>query len=161
MASFIDMQSDFSEATRALSELGMSGRKAQKKVLAGVGTVVKKKIKKSYQGYGIRRQTGTLEKSIIRKVSRSGKEVVVYPNAYSEDRVRYPWVLARGGLIRTEGLFTFQINGKWVRKHTRFAQPRNYIAQPAEHYLASSDCRDQIDRILARQIKKIEEKKKI
>lgn len=159
--SFVSIESDIREPIAFLTELGGKQKTVMRHILSGVGTSAKNEAKRAYRPLGLSKRTGALYKSITRKVLRSGKGVIVEAKARSEKSIFYGYALSKGSTIRAKGdkLLTFQIDGKWMRKHEVKLTPTDFIAAPVGKYLTTKEFRDRLDILVEREVRKIEKRK--
>ena len=160
-ASFLSVEADIREPIEFLKELGGKEKTVMRHILSGVGTSAKNEAKRAYRPAGLSKRTGALYKSITRKVLRSGKGVIVEAEARSEKNIFYGYALSKGSTIKAKGNkpLTFQIDGKWIRKHEVKLSETNFIVAPVEKYLTSKEFRDRLDVLVEREVKKIEKRK--
>ena len=78
------VETDLSEPLKYLQNLGVSKHKVMRRMLSGIGTAAKNQVKKAYKSYGLSKGTGSLYKSITRRVLRSGKGVLVEAKAQTD-----------------------------------------------------------------------------
>ena len=159
MAEFISLETDFDEAFNLIDGLGKEFPKIRRKVLAGIGTTAVKKSKTAYRGM-LQKRTGNLYKSIKRSVVKSGKAVVIYPRAKSSNNVAYGFPLAKGSVIRAkdDDYLTFQVNGRWVKKKEVRVPSHDFVEGPINSYLGSKAHKDQMDQIIEKELKRLENK---
>ena len=156
MAEFINIKTDLNEAMTLLKELDGNKDKMRKRVLSGVGTAAKNKVKKAYKSL-LNKQSGTLYKSLYSKVVRSGKAVIIAPSA-EKNKVRYGYVLAKGGTIKAKNgdFLTFKIGDKWIRKHQVTLPERDWVEKPVKQYLQSADYKNKLDALVQKEITRAE-----
>jgi len=159
MAEFITIQADLDEAMEFFDSLDKGQKKIRRHILAGVGTAAKNRVKKSYKNY-LKKQTGALYKSIVRKVIRNGEAVLIEANERNEDRVLYGYALAKGSKItaKASDYLTFQIDGKWVKVHEVQLKEHKFITSPVNDYMKSPELKQQLDRLAQKEIDKLEKK---
>lgn len=160
-ASFLSVEADIREPIAFLRELGGKEKTVMRHILSGVGTSAKNEAKRAYRPSGFSKRSGELYKSITKKVLRSGKGVLVEAKARNKNNVFYGYALSKGSLIKAkdEKLLTFQIDGKWIRKHEVKLTETNFIVAPVEKYLTSKEFRERLDVLVEREVKKIEKRK--
>lgn len=156
----LSIETDISEPIRMLTELGGKKTPVMRHILSGVGTAAKSSVKKGYKEAGLGKRTGMLCKSIERKVFRNGKAVIVQAKAQRDDKVFYGYALAKGSTItaRNADCLTFQIDGKWVKVHSVKLPERDYVSSPVKAYLQTAVFREKLDRLVEKEIIKIEKK---
>lgn len=156
-AEFISLEVDIQECLDLFEGLEKDKKKIERAILAGVGSTVRNQIKKSYKR-DLNKRTGELYKSIKRGVVRSGNAVVIQPKARAANHVFYGYALAKGSKITAKNnkTLTFQIDGKWIRKHEVKLPERDWFVEPAKRYLSSTAYKQQLDKILQKQIQKVE-----
>lgn len=156
MAEYISIQTDLDEVMRFLNSLEGNKDKMRRRILSGIGTATKNYVKKQYRGY-LKKNTGMLYKSLSSRVIRSGKAVIISPTA-EKNKVRYGYVLAKGTTIRPRHseYLTFQIDGKWIRKHSVIIQPRNWVEEPASRYISGIEFKKKLDALVKREIARAE-----
>lgn len=156
---FISIETDLNQAMKLFDDLDKESPKIRKRLLSGIGTTVKNKAKREYRSL-LKQRSGNLYKSLKRRVVKSGKAVVIDAKARAENQVFYGYALAEGSTIEAKNheYLTFQIDGKWVKKHSVKLPEMDYISKPAERYLGSSEYRQRIDQLVQKEIDKLEKK---
>lgn len=158
----LSVKTEFDEALGMLQSLGADRKKMMRRLLSGIGTSAKSKVKKAYRSFGLHKDTGELYKSISRKVVRSGKGVIVEAKARTQDdgNVFYGYALAKGAKITAKdgGYLTFRKDGKWVKVHEVKLPERDFVARPVEEYLKTMEFRERLDALVQKEIDKMEEK---
>ena len=159
MAEFIDVQTDFEEVYKMFEKLEKEKVKVVRAILSGTGSTAKNRAKKKYKqklGMG----TGKLYNSITRKVIKSGKAVIIEAKARKNEKVFYGYALAKGSKITAKNAktLTFKIDDKWVRKHEVKLPQFDFIEEPVNAYLNSPEFPKRIDKILQKQLDKLESK---
>ena len=159
MAEYISVETDFNDALRLFYSLDKEYPKIRRRILSGIGQSAANRSKKSYKGL-LQKRSGNLYKSIKKSVVKSGKAVVIYPRAMSDNNVRYGFPLAKGSLIQAKGdnYLTFQVNGKWVKKKQVQIGSHDFVEGPIMKYIGSQDYNNQIDKLMDKEIKKLEKK---
>lgn len=156
---FLSIKTDLDEAMKLFDGLEKESPKIRRRLLAGIGTTVKNKAKREYKAL-LKQKSGNLYKSLKRRVIKSGKAVVVDAKARAKNQVFYGYALAEGSTItaKSQKYLTFQVDGKWVKKESVKLPENDYISKPAERYLGSAEYRQQIDRLVQKEIDKLEQK---
>ena len=156
MAELVNIKSDLDEAMDFLKKLDGNKNSMRRRILSGVGTAVKGKVKKSYKSF-FNKQTGTLYKSLNSRVIKNGKAVIVSPSA-NKDKVRYGYVLAKGTTIEPKkgDLLTFKIGEKWIRKHSVRIPERDWVGEPSKRYMASAELKERLDTLTQREVDRAE-----
>lgn len=164
MADFVNvsLKVDFSEIDEFLDNLDDRATRKQiiKYVLSNVTRITTNKIKKDYNLY-LHKKTGNLYRNIKYKVYRRGTSSHIMSYAKSDNNVGYPFVLAAGVEIKPkkeDGYLTFQIDGKWIRKHSVTIPEHNFLEAPAKKYLNSSEMKKDMDFYLQKKIDQLEKK---
>ncbi len=159
MAAEISVKADLDDVMRTLSEIDGNKERMRKRVLSGIASAVKSKVKSSYRKH-LNKRSGTLYKSIQSKVCRDGRMAIVSPSA-SDSGVRYGYVLAKGTTIvpKKAKTLTFQIDGKWIRKHSVTLVERDWVEKPARDYIDSPSYKAKLDTLVQREIDKAEKRK--
>ena len=131
-------------------------------ILSGLGTAAKGVVKKSYRSSGLKKKSGQLYKSIERKVFKNGKAVIIQAKAEAKDKVFYGYALARGSkIVAKKGKYlTFQIDGKWIKKHSVQLPSRDFVALPVKKYLTSSSYKEKLEQLVNKEVEKLENKAK-
>ncbi len=122
----------------------------------------KKPVKSAYRQVGLKKRTGTLYKSIQRKVFKNAKAVMVQAKAQRDGKTFYGYALAHGSKITSKNkkCLIFQIDGKWIRTHSVQLKAHDFAEAPVKRYLLSSDFRIKLDQLVEKEIIKIEKKAK-
>ena len=159
MAEYISVETDLDEAFSFLFRLNKQYPRIRRNLLAGIGQSAANRSKTAYKGL-LQKRSGNLYKSIKKSVAKSGKAVVIYPRAMSDNNVRYGFPLAKGSLIQAKGdnYLTFQVNGKWVKKKQVQIGSHDFVEGPIMKYIGSQDYYNQVDRLLKKEIEKLERK---
>lgn len=156
----VSIYGDISECMAVFNGLEVNRTAIQKKILSSVGTGGKQAIRKAYRSL-LKKRTGTLYKSIRSYVRRNGSAVVFTNSADSGKntgkggkRGRYGFMLASGYTIEPKGehLLTFNINGKWIRKHSVTVNAKDFTEGPVERYVESQECENRMDAALQKQV---------
>ena len=152
MAELVNIKSDLDEAMDFLKKLEGNKNSMRRRILSGVGTAVKGKVKKSYKSF-FNKQTGTLYKSLNSRVIKNGRAVIVSPSA-NKDKPRYGYVLAKGTTIEPKkgDFLTFKIGDKWIRKHSIRIPERDWVSGPARRYMASTELRERLETLTQREV---------
>lgn len=158
-AEFISIKVDLDNAMQLFENLEKESPKIRKRLLSGIGTKVKGKVKKGYRAT-LDKGSGKLYKSIKRRVVRSGKAVIIDAKARAKNNVFYGYALAEGSTIKAknEKTLTFQIDGKWIRKKEVKLPVKDYIISPSDRYLGSTEYRSDLDKLIQREVDKLEKK---
>jgi hypothetical protein len=159
MATFLSVQSEVKEAMKSFEELEKYTPKIQRSLLAGIGSRVKTIIKKDYMRH-LKINTGNLYQDIKRMVVKRGNAVVITTTARGQNNAFYGHAQAQGSTIRskTSGGLIFKIDDKWIRKHEVKLPERDWFEQPASSYIGSPAYHKQIEKLVDREIKKLEKK---
>lgn len=157
---FFSIESDITEPINMLNDLGARKKTMMRRLLSGIGTDAKNKVKKGYKSSGLKKRSGTLYKSISKRVIRSGKAVIIEAKAQAENNVFYGYALSKGSEIRAKdgGYLTFQIDGKWKKVHSVKLPERNFVEKPVNDYLKSTAYKEKLDKLVQKEIAKIEKK---
>ena len=158
----LSVKTEFDEALDMLQGLGADRNRMMRRLLSGIGTSAKAKVRKAYKTYGLNKDTGELYKSISRRVVKSGKGVIVEAKARTggDGNVFYGYALAKGARITAKdgGYLTFQKDGKWVKVHEVKLPERDFVARPVEEYLKTMEFRERLDSLVQKENGNIEEK---
>lgn len=134
-------------------------KRVTRAILSGVGTTSKNKAKRAYKSMlGMR--TGNLYRSIKRKVTKDGKHVVISSEALSLNNKLYGYALAKGSTITAKNgeYLTFKVNDQWVKVKSVKLPEKDFISDPIKKYIDSPAYERQIDKILDKQLEKLEKK---
>lgn len=159
MATFISVETDIDEALHLLDTININSKKLTRKILSGVGSSTKNKIKKSYKSL-LKKNTGNLYQSISRGIIASGKAVIIQPKARGTNQVFYGYALAKGSIIfaKNQKNLTFKIGDKWIKKQSIKLPQRDWFEAPANKYIGSEAYKQQIDRIVQKELDNYDEK---
>lgn len=109
-------------------------------------------------------RSGNLKKSVKSSMSKKKRNVyaVISPKARASNQVFYGYALAKGTTIKAKNgkVLKFNINGKWISKHSINIPKREWFAPSAMAYLNSSQHRKDVDRYVAKRIEALEKKGK-
>lgn len=152
------VETDLKEVLDTLEEMGGRRSTMMRHLLSGIGTAAKGEVKRSYKSFGLSKGTGTLYKSIQRKVFRNGKAVAIQAKARRGDGVFYGYALAKGSIItaRNGKWLTFKKDGKWVKVHSVKLPERDFVEAPVKAYLRSIEFQNKVDELMEKEIRKIE-----
>jgi len=156
---FVSIETELSAAMQLFDGLEKESPKIRRRLLTGVGTSVKNRAKKQARQL-LKKRSGNLFNSIKRRVVKSGKAVVIDAKARAANQVFYGYALAEGSKIvaKNEPYLHFKIEDKWVRVHEVQLPTKDYIVQPANKYLGSVEYRQQLDRLIQKEVDKLEKK---
>ena len=156
---FVSIETDLTEAMELFNGLEKESPKIRRRLLAGVGTSVKNRAKKAARSL-LKKHSGNLFSSIKRRVVKSGKAVVIDAKARAANQVFYGYALAEGSKIvaKNAPYLTFQIDEKWVKVHEVKLPTKDYIVHPANEYLGSVQYREQLDRLIQKEVDRLEKK---
>lgn len=165
---FISIETYVDQALAVFNGLEVNSTQIQKRLMRTVGSGASGYLKKNFK---LHSRTGTLKKSITYRLGRNGDYVVITNNATSgkatarrenlkrgnlgvERNARYGFMLAHGYVVvaKTSKGLTFNINGKWVTKHSVIVQPKDWVEPPVERYTDSSELQTRLDKELQKQI---------
>lgn len=155
---FIELEPQMDEAVELLGDFVQNEQRTRRSILSQVGTKAKSKAKRDYKGI-LNKKTGNLYRSIRKYVYHNGRAAVVTAHKPG-DPVRYGFVLAHGATIEPKNhkVLTFQIDGKWYRRHQVIIKPHDFIEGPVIDYVNGSQIGRDIEKITANIIKKTEER---
>ena len=158
-AGFITVEADINEAMTVFESLDKGQNTIRRHLLAGVGTSAKNKAK-TFAKSKIHKQSGALFKSFKRRVISHGKAVLIEAKARAANQVFYGYALAKGATIKAKhsDYLTFQVDGKWVKAHEVKLPERDYISEPVKKYIDSSECKQQMERLVQKELDKLEKK---
>lgn len=158
-ASFVSLETDLDEAMKLFDGLEKGQNTIRRHLLAGIGTSAKNKAK-TYSKNLINKRSGNLYKSFKRIITRNGKAAIIETKARAANQVFYGYALAKGATIKANhsDYLTFQINGKWVKKKEVKLPERDYLSEPVERYINSAECKLQMNKLVQREIDKLEKK---
>lgn len=153
----LSLETQFDSALKMLGSLGVNKKKAMRRILSGIGTSARSRVKKAYKSFGLQKGTGELYKSISRKVLRNGKGVIIQAKARNEKGIYYGYALAKGAKIEAKNgpYLTFQKDGKWVKVHSVKLPERDYVAKPVVDYLKTMDFKERFDSLVQKEIDRV------
>ena len=152
----VNVKADVDEAMSMLENLHGNRNSMRRRILSGIGTVVKQHVKSKYANL-LHKKSRTLYKSVSAKVFKSGAAVKVSPRAERDNRL-YGYALAKGSTIEAKNgeFLTFKVGDKWVKRHSVTLKPRDWIEAPAKQYLSSSAYREKLDQLVQKEIARAE-----
>lgn len=155
---YIELKTDLDECIELLDDLVTNEKRTRKSILSQVGTKAKTQAKRNYKSI-LHKRTGNLYRSIRKYVYHNGRAAVVTAHK-TEDPVRYGFVLAHGTTIKpvNHKVLTFQINGKWFRRHEVVLKPHDFIEHPVLEYVNGPQISKDLETITQNIIKKTEER---
>ena len=155
----LSVETQFNEALRMLGRMGVDKKKAMRRILSGIGTSARAKVKRAYKSFGLEKHSGDLYKSITRKVVKSGKGVIIEAKARTSDtNLFYGYAIAKGAKITAKNgeWLTFQKDGKWIKKHEVKLPERDFVAKPVKDYLQSTAFKERFDALVQKEIDRVE-----
>ena len=154
----LSVKTEFDEALDMLQRLGADRKRMMRRLLSGIGTSAKAKVRKAYKTYGLNKDTGELYRSIKSRVVKSGKGVIIDAKAQAEGGVFYGYALAKGARITAKdgGFLSFQKDGKWIRAKEVKLPERDFVARPVEEYLKTQAFRDRLDSLVQKEIDRMD-----
>ena len=157
----ISIEADITDAVNMLISLGKNEKSTMRKVLGAVGTDAKNKARKAYRKIGLEKHSGELYKSIIRKVLKNGKEVLISAKARNARNIFYGYALAKGSEIRARNsdYLRFEIDGKWRSVKEVKLKEHDFIVSPVKDYLASTAFKERLAKVVQKEIDRIEKEK--
>ena len=160
-AGIISLEADLQECYRLLDGITHNNKTVRKYILRAASTGGRQYVKRQYNSV-LHRRSGKLYKSITSYVDRNGYKITFTNDANSgkatskDGRLaRYGFMLAHGYTIEPKAgnkTLTFNINGKWVRKHSVTVQPKDFIEGPVERYFMSADCEQRMEQATQKQV---------
>lgn len=152
----ITIESDISECTSLIDELGYESKCIQRDMLKAIGQKCRTKAKSHYRKQRFARNTGKLYGSINYGLNKSKDTLFISANARGLDKVRYGYVLAAGH----RKVMKKNDYGRWVDsgQQVRFRRVYDIIEEPVDKYLGSAEYRKDLDSALQKKIDKIERK---
>ena len=167
---FISIETYVDQAMAVFDGLEVNSTQIQKRLMRTVGSGASGYLKRNFNKV-LHSRTGTLKRSITYRMGRNGDYVVITNTATADKsaarlgyrmgegsgsgrKARYGFMLAHGYVVKaktSKGL-TFNINGKWVRKHSVIVQPKDWVEPPVERYTDSSELQTRLDKELQRQV---------
>ncbi len=153
----LSLETQFDTALKMLGSLGVNKKKAMRRILSGIGTSARSRVKKAYKSFGLKKASGELYKSISRKVLRNGKGVIIQAKARNEKGIYYGYALAKGSKIdaKNGAYLTFQKDGKWIKVHSVKLAERDYVAKPVVDYLKTMDFKERFDALVQKEIDRV------
>lgn len=162
MAEFISLKAELDETTNMLDIMDSEKHQIRKNVLRAVGNSAARNIRKGYKGL-LHKRSGALYKGIKKKMTRSGKAVVITSYARAAGSgYYYAGSHTKGSTIKAKSkdFLTFKIGDKWIRKKEVKLPVRDFIVEPVERYLGSPNVKKDMDRQLQKEIDRMERKAK-
>ena len=163
MSGYFSLEPDFQDIYNELGEYKDKEKQITRYILSNIARITKNKVKKDYNLY-LHKDTNNLYRHIKSRVKRSASThndvAIVLSDASSANGVHYPFVLASGAEIKPkeeDGCLTFQIDGKWIRKHSVTIPERDFMGGPAKKYLGSSEMKNDMEIYLQKKLDKLAE----
>ena len=154
----IDMSVEISSALTFFNNLDVNKFEIERRLLKTVGQGSKTAVKRT-MGRVVKRRTGTLYKSIYftmgrHRVTISTNATSGKPTSKDGRPARYGFMLAHGYTITDQNkeTLTFNINGKWIRKHKVTVPAKDFVEPGVERFIASADCNQRLDKEIAKQV---------
>ncbi len=157
----VSLESDISGPIAFLKELGGREKTVLRNILSGIGTDAKSVVKRSYRTSGLKKDTGSLYKGIVRRVTKDGRTVIVSTTARNDRQILYGGALAKGSLVEAKEAkaLRFQVDGKWVSKTSVKLPERPFITQPVLRHMGTTAFREKLDQLVEREVRKIMRRK--
>ena len=154
----LSVKTEFDEALDMLQGLGGDRKKMIRRLLSGIGTSAKAKVRKAYKTYGLQKNTGELYRSIKSRVVKSGKGVIIDAKAQRDGGVFYGYALAKGARIKAKNAeyLSFRKDGKWIRAKEVKLPERDFVARPVEEYLKTQAFRDRLNKLVQKEIDRMD-----
>ena len=122
----------------------------KKGIVRTLGNNTAKAVRKGFN-MELHVRSGNLKKSVKSSMSKKKRNVyaVISPKARASNQVFYGYALAKGTTIRAKNkkVLKFNINGKWVSKHSVTIPKKEWFMPNAMAYLNSSQHRKDVDKI--------------
>lgn len=156
----ISVKADIQEALHYFDGLNVNMKTIKKYLMRSLGTGARRAAKQGY-GASLNKRTGKLYKSINYKVRSNGNRLYVSNDAESGKNTakdgraaRYGFMLASGYTIeaKTSRGLRFNINGKWITKHSVTVQPIDWLEPPVQRYIDSPKSNADLERALDKQL---------
>lgn len=155
---YISIEPQLDDAIEEIGDLVRNEKSIRKSILSQVGTKAKTRAKRDYKTI-LNKKSGNLYKSIRKYVYRNGKAVVITAHNIG-DTNRYGFILAHGftSEVKNESALTFQIDGKWIRKHSVTVKPKDFIQAPVKNYLSGGQINQDLETITQKKIDSLTKK---
>ena len=160
-AGIVSLEADLQECYRLLDGLEHNNKTVRKYIMRAASTGGRQYVKRQYKSV-LNKRSGTLYKSITSYVDRNGYKIIFTNNATSDKPTskdgrlaRYGFMLASGYTIEPKAgnkVLTFNINGKWIRKHSVTVRSKDFTEGPVERYFMSSDCEQRMEKAAQKQV---------
>lgn len=157
----VSLETDLQECYRLLDGLQHNNKTVRKYIMRAAATGGRQYVKRQY-GKVLHKRSGTLHKSITSYVDRNGYKIIFTNNATSDKPTSKDGRLARYGFMLASGytivpkdsnkVLIFNINGKWIRKHSVTVQQKDFTEGPVERYFMSSDCDARMEKAAQKQV---------
>ena len=155
----VDLSIEITHAMSFFKELDVNKFAIERRLLRTVGQGAKTSVKRN-MGKVVQRRTGNLYRSIYFVVGFKHQVYVATnassgkPTAKDGRNARYGFMLAHGwdSYDQHEETMTFNINGKWIRRHHIHVEGKDWFEPGVNRFLDSSDCNSRLDKELKKQI---------
>lgn len=158
--SFFSVSTDVREALNFFDGLDVNKVQIRRRILISVGNGARQAAKRGV-GNTLLMRTGKLARHMQRRIDSQAMNVYVFSDAESGKNTskkgqaaRYGFMLAKGYTIRDQNVetLTFNIDGKWIRKHEVTVPPKDWLAPSVERYVRSGESSVAAEKALQRQI---------
>lgn len=158
--SFISVESQVSGAKELIKGMDISAKTIERKVLSSLATGARTEARRGYRSL-LKKRSGNLYKNIIKYRDRRGN-YVISANGKNENGYKYGYALAHGFTItpKNDEFLTFKIGDRWVKLKEVTVQPRDFVESPVRKYLNSPASNERAEKVVQREIQKLEEKAK-
>ena len=162
MAVRISAEADIYQSLNLIEGLNEKDALALKKgIVRTMGSKTATAVRKGYRK-SLNVRSGNLRKSIRSSMSKKSNNVyaVISPKARASNQVFYGYALSKGSTISAKNgkVLKFQIDGKWITKHSVTLPQRSWFLPSAREYLNSPQHRKDIDRYVEKRIATLEKK---
>ena len=157
----ISLQVDLQECYRLLDGIEHNNKMVRKYIMSAASRGARSYVKRQYKSV-LHKRSGKLYKSITSYVDHPAYKIVFTNSADSgkntskDGRIaRYGFMLAAGYTVspKEKGkVLIFEVNGKWVRKHSVTVRPKDFVEAPVDRYFDSHDCEERMEAAAQKQV---------
>lgn len=180
---FVEFDFEIKQAQKLIAGIEKQSYNIQRKAMATGGRYIAQEVRKSYSSFfpnpprhhdksGMpgreRKEPENLKKSIKNRAYRKPKlGQIIYSNVHAFNpynpnapKVLYGAALAKGFTItaKSDKYLTFQVDGKWKKKHQVTVEKRPFVTEPAERAAHSPEIVRRMENTVTKELEKLEKR---
>lgn len=159
----VSLQVELQQCYRLLDGIEHNNKMVRKYIMTAASRGGRSYVKRQYKNV-LNKRSGKLYKSMTSYVDRPAYKIVFTNSADSGKKTaadgrtaRYGFMLATGYNVPKDTqdksrMLIFQINGKWIRKHSVTVLPKDFVETPVNRYFDSHDCIERMEKAAQKQV---------